>query len=274
MKQFVAASLIACSGALTSSQATVLFSDTFNSYTAGNLVGQGPWLQTSTSAVTPVQVTGGAAVLGTSGQDVYAALPGGIYTIPDGSTFNIGLDLTVSSAQATGDYFLHTTPTAGNASTFVERLEIKSSGSGFVIGYLETAGGTGAVVNYGSTVLNLNTDYRVVVVYNAIAGTLNDTASVYVNPTDTTTEANNTAYIANDAWGSTSPETDAVAALNLRQGSATAAPGLTVDNLNAGTAFGDVATFNPVLTPEPSSMALLGMGGVAGAFFFRRRNRK
>src|ERR1035437_400472 len=79
-------------------RATPVFSDDFNSYSAGNLagltqnaVGQGTWAQTSTSAPTPVQVASGKAVLGTSGQDVYSPLPGGPITLADGDNFYIGL---------------------------------------------------------------------------------------------------------------------------------------------------------------------------------------
>ena len=120
MKKLVAASVIVCSGII-SSQATVLFSDTFDTYTAGNLVGQGPWTITGTSVVNPIQATGSAASLTTTGQDAFAALPGGVYTIADGTSFYIGLTLDVTSAQAAGDYFLHTQPAVNpSGSTFVD----------------------------------------------------------------------------------------------------------------------------------------------------------
>ncbi len=264
MKKVVLSSSLALFCALCSSQATVLFSDNFNNYSNATLVGQGPWLQTSTSAATPVQVSSGSVILGTSGQDVYAPLSSA-YTIGDGTTFNIGLDLTVASAQAGGDYFLHTTPTVGNSSLFFDRLFVKSSGAGFVLGYAGTSGGT---TTYGTTVLSLNTDYRIVLVYNAVAGPTNDTASLYVNPTDTSMESDNSAYLSAVPWGSNTAEGDVVAGINLRQGSATAAAGVDVDNLEAGTSFGDVAA-----VPEPSSLAILGIGCVAGISFFIRRQR-
>lgn len=49
-------------------RASVIFSDTFT-YANGNLVGDDGWLQNGTSAATPIQVTAGRAVLGTSGQE-------------------------------------------------------------------------------------------------------------------------------------------------------------------------------------------------------------
>ena len=125
-------------------------------------------------------------------------------------------------------------------------------------------------VLYGSTVLNLSTDYRVVLACHAVAGTQNDTASIYLNPfTDPSVELNNTAY-ASFAWngGTVSAENHTVAAINLRQGGSTAAPTLTVDNLNVSQSFGEVTTFTPV--PEPSSVALL-LVGTAGLLIRRRR---
>ena len=247
------------------SLATGIFSEDFNSYANGNLTNQGPWLQTA-AAANPIQVSSGKAFLITSGQDVYApfSAPNNPYTIADGTSFYIGLTLNVSAAQATGDYFLHVTPSAGNSFAFFERLYVKSSGAGFVLGYLETSG-TGGAVNYGSTVLTFNTDYRTVIAYNAVAGPVNDTASVYVNPTDRSIEANNTAEISLDAWTTVSAETNKVAAINLRQGSAANAATLSVDNLSVGTTFSDVAA-----VPEPRSLFLFGGLGLLAWSFIRR----
>lgn len=246
--------------AFCSTQAAAVFGDNFNSYSPGNLVGQGGWLQTGTTATSPIQVNAlGQAAIGTSGQDVYNALPGGILNYADGSSFYIGLKLNVSAAQATGDYFLHFTPTVGDSGLFFDRLFAKSVSGGYVLGWLATAG-TGSGVTYGTTVLSLSTDYRVVLGYNAVSGTFNDTASLYVNPSDSI-EGNNTPY-ASFAWngGTTSAENHNVAALNLRQGSAGNAPTVLVDDLNASQSFADVVTYTPV--PEPSSFVLL-LGGVA-----------
>ena len=45
------------------SQANILFSDNFNSYSPGNLVGQGGWAAHSAAGLTPVQVSGGTISL-------------------------------------------------------------------------------------------------------------------------------------------------------------------------------------------------------------------
>jgi PEP-CTERM motif len=250
------------------SQATVSFYDDFNSYANGNLagtaqdaLGQGTWRQTSTANATPVQVNNGTVVLGTSGQDVYAPLTSPI-SITDGSTFYIGATVDLTAAQATGDYFLHFTPTVGNSSIFPERLYAKSSGAGFVFGYDGASGGT---VNYSSTVLNLNTSYRIVLAYTGVNGTLNDTFALYVNPTDTSVEGNNSAYLTSGYVG-TGAESTTVAAINLRQGSAANAPSVILDNLTVATLFSDAA---PV--PEPSTIAFFVMGGFASLVALRRK---
>ena len=253
------------------SQATVVFYDDFNSYVNGNLagtaqdaLGQGTWRQTGASAATPVQVNNGTVVLGTSGQDVYAPLTSPI-SITDGSTFYIGATVDLTAAQATGDYFLHWTPIVGSSTIFPERLFAKSSGAGFVFGYDGSSGGT---VNYSSTVLSLNTSYRVVLAYTGVNGALNDTFALYVNPTDTSVEGNNTAYLTSGYVG-TGAESTTVAGINLRQGTAANAPSVILDNLTVATLFSDAASAAPV--PEPSSVAIIVMGGFAGLVALRRK---
>lgn len=248
-------------------QATPVFSDTF-SFPDGALLGQGGWTITGTSVVNPIQVSSGQVPLTTNGQDAYSALPGGITTLADGENFYIGLSLNVSAAQATGDYFLHFTPTVGNTSLFFDRLFVKSSGSGYVLGWVETSG-TGGTPVYGTTELSFNAPYRVVMAYHNVAGALNDTGALYVNPfSDLAVELNNTAYVTKN-WTTVSPENENIAALNLRQGTAGNAPTLTLDDLNASKTFSEVTTFTPV--PEPTSLSLMGGFALLASAVLRRR---
>jgi hypothetical protein len=249
--------------------ATSVFSDNFNTYTNGNLagtaadaLGQGTWRQTSTAAATPVQVVNGAIAIGSSGQDVYSPL-----TTPtilsDGQSLYFSLAINVSAAQSGGDYFFHFTPSAGNSSLFYSRLFIKSVTGGFELGWLGTSGGTG-LPTYGTTVLSLNTPYQVVLAYNFSATTpTNSTGAVFVNPTDPIV-GNNTAYLTANWLTTTTPDTNSIAAVNFRQGSAGSAATLTVDNLVVATSFSDVV-------PEPSTLVLVGLGGLACLGGLRRK---
>ncbi len=244
------------------SPAAPYYLDTFT-YPDGPLVGNDSWTVTGTVFTNPEQVSSGRVPLTTSGQDVNASI-GAPLTIADGTSFYIGVTINVSAAQAGGDYFLHTSPNPGNSSAFFERVFIKSSGAGFLLGYVETSG-TGATTTYGTTVLNFGTDYRAVIAYNKVAGPLNDTASVYVNPTDNLVQGNNTPYLTS-TWTSASAETNLVGTVNLRQGSATAAAALIVDDLDLSLTFADAAVI-----PEPHGLALLGGFGIVAWSFVRRR---
>ena len=239
---------------------TTLFSDSFT-YSNGNLVGQGPWLQNGTSVVNPIQVTGGRVMMQNTGQDVNAALSSP-FSLLDGTSFYIGATINVSAALATGYYFLHWSPNTGST-TFLSRLEVRSATGGFQLGYVETSG-TGASLTWGTDVLNLGQDYRVVVAYNVVAGGANnDTAKIYVDPLDYAVEGNNTPYLS-DSWDSITAETVTLGAVNLRQGSSSSAAALAVDNLVVGTAMSDTQV------PEPSSSALVGLGLLTWSLIRRR----
>jgi len=259
--------------AASSLQATVLFSDDFNSYVTGNLagttqnaVGQGTWAQTSAASTNPIQVNNAVpnavGPLKASGQDIYAPLPGGTYTIPDGTSFYMGVDINVASvANTSGDYFLHWSTSVGNTGIFPDRLYVKNSGTQFVLGW---AGSSGTGVTYGTGLLTYNTGYRVVVEYDAVAGTGvtigNDAGGLYVNGVSYVPSATMTSGIEPG-----SPEV--VAEVNIRQGSSGAL--VTLDNLDVTTAYGEAATFSPI--PEPTT-AVLGGLALLGLTVLRRRS--
>ena len=265
MKKYVAFLAVALLFSSPRTFATSVFSDSFSDPN-GALLGQSPqigtgaWTITGTSVVNPINVNNGLVVLANNGQDAYAALSSSVSTTAGGSIF-IGLDLNVTAAQATGDYFLHLGSTVGGTSGFYDKIWTKSSGSGFVLGSQDNSG----TVTYGSTVLTLGTTYRLVTEEDFVSGAANDTFKFFVNPTDLSVAANNTAYLT-ATWSSTTAEASSYAEINFRQGTATSAPSETVDNLIVSSTFSDVSA-----VPEPSTVALAALGGAACLVAFRRR---
>lgn len=248
--------------ATTSVRAGVVFSDDFNSTTAGNLAGQDGWLQNSTTTTAPVQANGSTITIGPTGQDLFKDLIGGSkLTLTDGSSLYIGMDINVTTAQTPGDYFTTWAPDTTTSTAFNGRTFVKATTGGYVLGYSLSSGTT----YYGTTVLSYGTTYRLVTAYNDVAGTLNDTGALYVNPTGAI--GANTAYMT-AGWTATFAETETIGQINLRQGTAANAPTVVLDNLDAGTAFGDAETFS---VPEPT-IAVLGGLATLGLVLFRRRS--
>lgn len=247
------------------SSAAPVFSDNFSDPN-GALLGQSPqigagvWTITGTSIVNPINVNNGLVVLTNTGQDAYAQLSSAVNTTAGGSIF-VGLDLNVTVAQATGDYFLHFCSTVGGTSGFYDKVWAKSSGSGYVLGSQDNSG----TVTYGSTVLSFGTTYRLVTEEDFVSGPANDTFEFFVNPTDLSVAGNNTAYL-NATWSGVTAEASTYAEINFRQGTASAAPSETVDNLIVSSTFSDVSA-----VPEPSIFALGLVGGFAWFLALRRK---
>lgn len=237
-------------------QATIYLNDNFNTYSDGNLVGQGGWAQQGSTTTNPIQVVGGKVVLGTTGQDANSAFTGGSAPATAGTSLYTVFDLTITSVQTAGDYFLHLSDTAGSIS-FYERIFAKSDGAGgFFLGLVDTSG-TGSTPTYGTTSLSLNSLYNVTVAWNFVAGANNDTFAIYVGGASSP-------YLTH-TWTSTSiAEPTSIGAANLRQGAPASAPGVTIDNLI-------VTDVNPI--PEPSTYAML-LAGVGLVFWTLRRKRQ
>ena len=226
--------------------AAFVLNDNFNSYSDGNLSGQGGWTATA-AAATPMQVAGGAdkyVQLGTSGQDEYKAFSS-VVAHNDGDSLATSLTLNVSAAQATGDYFSHLSDPAGTTTNFYQRLFAKSSGAGYVLGMLAASTGT---PGYGTTVLNFNQEYDIDVVWSFVTGLKNDTFDIKVD---------GGAYLAYVWDAASAAEPANIGAANLRQGNAA----------NAATAQVDDYTVDSIV-PEPASLGLLAMGALFAA---RRR---
>ena len=249
--------------ALASSQAAnYLTVDFATGYTPGNLAGitsnaagQNDWKQTSTTATTPIQINAnGQAVIGASGQDVYKAFTSA-FTKSDGTSIFLRSRFALTGSTTTGDYFMHLTPTAGESSNLLGRIGAKLTGTGastYLLGAQSTSG-SGGLMTYGTTALSLNTFYDVILKWDFVAGSVNDTFSLFVNPTSNVL-ANLSPYVTAN-WLSVSAEPTTLAAVNLRQGSGTTA---LISSLSVGSSLSDVG-----VVPEPSSGALLVLGGVS-----------
>ena len=274
MNKVIIVAILGAIAGLETQAANYITVDFSSGYTIGNLAGltqnaagQNDWKQTSTSAATPIQVNAsGQAVIGSSGQDIYKAFTSSISKV-DGSSFYLKARFAVTETTTTGDYFLHVTPTAGDSSNLFGRIGAKlltAGSSQYVLG-IQSTSGTGGAMTYGSTLLNKNTFYDVVLEWNAVAGTINDTFNLFVNPL-TDVRSNLTSYVSAN-WLSASAEPTTFAAVNLRQGTAGNTTTALISSISAGNTLGDVG-----VVPEPSTSGLLifGVAALLGVRSFRR----
>ncbi len=254
------AAVVAGLGLAASAGAATIFSDTF-SYPNGALLPvppatgpavNGGWVATGTAnATNPIQVTGGVAVMLTSGQDGNSPFSSN-FAHADGDKLVTSLDVNVSAAQASGDYFTHLGNT-GDSSLFFQRLFVKSSGAGYVLGIIGSSVPSGGAPVYGGAVLGFGTSTHIDVTWNVLAGALNDTFDIAVNGSP---------YVTGAAWTSTTGEpAGSLSTVNLRQGSGTAAATLTVDNININ--------YTPAVVPEPMALGLIA----PAALMIARRRR-
>jgi len=242
-----------------SAGAAVLYSTGFSSptYTDGVLnsgadtttPGQDGWLNTSGGGTNNITVqnsaTNGFVTMTTTGQDVRHPLSG---AVTSGSVY-LDADVNVSAAQATGDYFIHLGD--GGTSNFYARTYVKSSGTGYVMA-LGTSSGT--PVTYGTTVLPFNQTQHILVRYDFVPGTGNDTGALFVNPT-TADGSGDTPYVAATTIGT---DATSISGVYLRQGTAGSAATLaSVDNIAVNG-----------IVPEPAALASIALFGLGLA---RRR---
>jgi hypothetical protein len=236
---------------LAKSQADPYYVENFDTCTNGALVGQGSWMQTGSASTNPIQVQDGWASLAGSGQDANTALFEPVELF-DSDTLYIGLKLNISSAEPSGDYFLHITPNPGDTTSFFQRLFAHADEKGFLLGYQETSGAE-MVPTYGVWPLQYGTTYRVVLVYNSNPGDKNDSAGIYINPANTESERANIPYLW-DYWSSSAAENHTIGSINLRQGGSSAAT-LRVDDLIVSRNFAEAS--GAAAVPEPRNLFLL-----------------
>jgi hypothetical protein len=229
---------------------------------AGVLANNG-WTQVGTSAVNPISAgtpnltyaglstNGNAAILTNNGQDVSRG-----YTAQTSGAVYASCLVNITSAQ-TGDYFFHLANTAGGTSLY-SRLFVKSVTGGIQFGIAKN----GTAPAYASAVYALNTTYFIVIKYTYNPGTNDDVASVFINPALGGSEPTSAAT---DAIGTDATSSAGIGAVNLRQGTAAAAPNAVVDFIRVGTNWADVTQAPaPVATLSVNPTALSGFSTTQG----------
>jgi len=246
-------SLFILLGSIAGSQAAVLVSG-FSTNTNGALVGQNApqgqtWTQLGATATNPLTLTNGTLALNNTGQDAYISLG----TSTTNGTVYFGYNLTVTTPR-TGDtistFSANTTGLGGGG-----RFLVQANGGGYVLG-----GAVGTTPTYGTTVLNTNTEYRIVFAYSVAPGGSNDSLSIYVNPTNLINQGANTPYLTlTNLTGLTS-----VDYFQLIQNVSSSAPNSTVNGLSVATTFSEAAV------PEPATGGAV-LCGLGATLIFRRR---
>lgn len=236
---------------LLESQASILYKDSFDTYTDGNLVGQGVWAAHSGAGNKPVQVSGGAITLqqsSGSGEDVNADVGA---TIGAGDTWYYAFDVSVSGS-SNSIYFAHFLQ---GSTSFEGRLFVtppNAPGDDYTFGLSGTSSTVqttwGTDLTYGST-------HRVVVSYDY------DTmgVSLWVDPADQSSTS----------ISDTGSFQDAVTAIAFRQTSPGDTGSQVIDNLVVATTFTEALTG----VPEPSTLALAALGGFALLGFGLKRRK-
>ncbi|GAB3638118.1 hypothetical protein GCM10027422_37080 [Hymenobacter arcticus] len=244
---------------------TLLFEDDFD-YAANTVLNTRGWtvqsntgvnvIRTATGNVTSSTYPQGAALstggtsslvsLTTSGEDISktGTRPTGTTTIYGAAVIN------VSAAQPNGDYFTGLTP---NSTTYRSRVFIKSAGAGFAFGL--TVGSETETYEATPTVFAFGTPYVLVVKAENSAATNNrDVASLYVLPAGTDITQEPATPLLTVAATNTGNSASALNTFLLRQGSASAAPTLTLDGVRLATGWG-AAIGRPVFTDASGVLA-------------------
>jgi hypothetical protein len=258
--------------------ADVLFSEGFN-YTAGsNLGGQ-------VNPGNSVTWTGGNAVLAVGNTALsysgFQSVAGNdlVYTSGTVASTSVNTYNAVSSGSIYYSFLINCTaaPTANNylsalnAGTTVPggsgdalSLYVGAMAGGYRIGVRTTGGGSGAV--YDATALSLNTTYLVV---EELTLGSTSVANLYVLGlgSDTAIPGGTQPGTA-DATQSTTTAIASVADIGFKAQLAATAGNFEFGSLRVGTTWADVTP-----TPEPSGLALAGMGIAALGFITRRLRR-
>ncbi|MFZ4400699.1 MAG: T9SS type A sorting domain-containing protein [Bacteroidales bacterium] len=169
----------------------ILLEDNFTGLTVGNLAGQSGWAKFGSGPEVSVGNTTVLTYPNYNGGDAeYVIMPTASATTskvskaltstpaPGSNTFYYSLLLRLTATSATSTHYFITLGDPLTGTNYFARLFAKTNGTGFNIGISKLSN----TPTYGSTVLNLNQTYLIVVRYDFVAGTTNDPVFVWVNP--------------------------------------------------------------------------------------------
>jgi hypothetical protein len=276
--QILASILTATFVSLSCANALVVVYSDFSTFSDGNLVGQGGWLQFGTNSSTPIQVVNGRVVWDSginigSGQD--AILPFGVGNEifpPASGTASVfmafRMEITgVIAGNSNPSYFAALSIDSSTSSAppnFVNaRLAARESITGMELGARVT-GQAGFPYFYGQP-LSLNTTLTVVARVNLAEGAQNDTVDLFINPTSADFELI-TPYTTALFTSGVGTDPTSLGGLVLSQftNATTAQAGVSIERL--------LVTTDPNLAwqviPEPNTAILLF--GVGGLILIRR----
>ncbi len=195
--------------------AVLLLSDDFTGYSAnlgGNTGGSpsGTWTKSgsgpdatiaSSTVLTYSGYNGGGGnyvLMPTASSSSSRSYKGFTPTSAAGNTFFVSFLLKLSSATATGEYFISLgDPSTG--STYAPRIFAKLNGTGYVLGITKGPANVSSAV-FGSSVLNFNQTYLVVLRFVGVSGGTtiapsNDSTHLWINPSLTSEPLVSSAYI-------------------------------------------------------------------------------
>ena len=207
------------------------------SYTASSALTANGWTAHSAGGTNAITITGSgltytgdfssgvgnAASMTTTGEDDNRTFT----QVSSGSVY-VSFMVNVSAAQTTGDYFFHLSVNPTGVQTSRVFAKDVSGALFFGVAKASVAAYTSGSYSYGST-------HLIVLKYTFNGSTTDDVVGIYVDPTITAPEPGSF-----DASGTTS-EADAVGigSINLRQGTNTSAPTLTIDGIRVTDSWSD-----------------------------------
>ena len=241
-------------------QATLPVYEPFN-YSVGNLSGNAGWAATGANTASVVQVVDTSLTytnLPTSAGKKVAVLNGTSFEDPgfditatgsqtvDSSVFASFILKVVNPGNTTGDYFFHFC-SAGTASTdYHSRVHVKQGSGGATTYLMGLRNHNNDTIQFESVDRTAGTPIFVVVSYDFVTGTINDTSRIWVNPT-LGESVPPTPLLTLTAVGTTNIDLASIGRINLRQGSGDTDTSLEVDELRVGTTWASV-------TPPQSSV--------------------